>query len=45
MIVASALLAGCKTLYSEDPQHGQFIDRQMRVRNPFASTSGSPAPA
>ncbi len=36
MIVASALLAGCKTLYSEYLQDGQVIDRQLRIRNPFA---------
>ena len=38
MIVASALVAGCKTLYSEDLQDGQVIDRQLRIRNPFVST-------
>lgn len=37
MIVASALLAGCKTLYSEDMQHGQLLEDQLRVCNPFAS--------
>jgi predicted nucleic acid-binding protein len=36
MIVASALLAGCKTLYSEDLQNLQMIDRRVRIRNPFA---------
>jgi predicted nucleic acid-binding protein len=36
IIVASALGAGCKTLYSEDLQHGQVIARQLRIRNPFA---------
>jgi predicted nucleic acid-binding protein len=35
MIVASALLADCKTLYSEDLQHGQVIDDQLTVTNPF----------
>ena len=35
MIVASALLAGCKLLYSEDLQHGQIFERQLTVRNPF----------
>lgn len=35
MIVASALLAGCKKLYSEDLQHGQIFERQLTVRNPF----------
>lgn len=38
MIVASALLAGCNILYSEDLQNGQRIDRQLVVRNPFAAT-------
>jgi predicted nucleic acid-binding protein len=36
-IVASALLAGCKTLYSEDLQDGQVIDNKLTIRNPFAS--------
>ena len=36
-IVASALRAGCKTLYSEDLQDGQIINKQVRIRNPFAS--------
>ena len=35
MIVASALLAGCKTLVSEDMQHGQVLDGRLKVRNPF----------
>ena len=35
MIVASALLAGCKELFSEDLQHGQNFERQLTVRNPF----------
>ncbi|HEY1216141.1 MAG TPA: PIN domain-containing protein [Bryobacteraceae bacterium] len=35
VIVASALHAGCKILYSEDLQHGQLIDKQLRVTNPF----------
>ena len=35
MIVASALISGCLTLYSEDMQDGQVIDRQLTVRNPF----------
>ena len=36
MIIASALLAGCKTLYSEDMQHNQMLEQQLRVCNPFA---------
>ena len=35
-IVASALLSGCGILYTEDLQDGQLIDRELRVRNPFA---------
>jgi predicted nucleic acid-binding protein len=35
-IVATALRAGCKTLYSEDLRDGQVVARQLRVRNPFA---------
>ena len=40
VIVASALLAGCKTLYSEDLQHRQTIDNRLTVINPFAKTRG-----
>lgn len=35
MIVAAALLAGCKTLYSEDMHDGLLIDQQLRICNPF----------
>jgi predicted nucleic acid-binding protein len=35
MIIAAALLAGCERLYSEDLQHGQLIDKQLRLCNPF----------
>lgn len=35
LVVASALLAGCDQLYSEDFQHGQLIDRRLRIVNPF----------
>ena len=35
LIVAAALQAGCKTLHSEDMQHGQVIDRKLSIRNPF----------
>ena len=37
MIVASALLAGCATLYTDDMQHGQVIDGQLTIRDPFAA--------
>ncbi len=34
LILASAIEAGCKTLYSEDLQHGQVIEG-VRIVNPF----------
>ncbi len=35
MIVAAALDAGCTTLYSEDMQHGQRVEGQLTIVNPF----------
>jgi predicted nucleic acid-binding protein len=35
MIVAAALLGGCRTLYSEDLQDRQVFERQLAVDNPF----------
>ena len=35
MLIAAALIAGAKIVYSEDLQHGQVIDNQLRVTNPF----------
>jgi predicted nucleic acid-binding protein len=35
-IVASALLAGCTTLWSEDMQDGLVVDGRLTIRNPFA---------
>jgi predicted nucleic acid-binding protein len=35
LLVASALLAGATRFYAEDLQHGQLIERQLRVLNPF----------
>jgi len=35
LIVSAALLAGCKTLHSEDMQDGQIIERRLTIRNPF----------
>jgi predicted nucleic acid-binding protein len=35
ILVAAALIAGSRILYSEDLQHGQLIDGQLRVTNPF----------
>lgn len=34
LIVAAALESGCKTLYSEDLQHGQQIEG-LTIENPF----------
>jgi predicted nucleic acid-binding protein len=35
MIAASALQAGCDTLWSEDMQHGMVVDGRLRIVNPF----------
>ena len=35
LIVAAALEAGCNRLYSEDMQHGQQIQQQLTIQNPF----------
>lgn len=35
IIVASALEAGCTTLYTEDMQHGLVVDKQLTINNPF----------
>jgi predicted nucleic acid-binding protein len=35
MIVASALHAGCDTLWSEDMQHGMVFEKRLRIVNPF----------
>lgn len=35
LIIAAALEAGCKTLYSEDLQHGQRIEG-LTIQNPFS---------
>src|SRR5271169_5352655 len=39
MIAASALQAGCDTLWSEDMQHGMALDEGLRVVNPFRVAS------
>jgi len=38
LVVAAALEAGCKTLYSENLQSEQVIDEQLTIRNPFTTT-------
>jgi predicted nucleic acid-binding protein len=35
MIVAAALMAGCKTLVSEDLQDGQIFEGTLKIQNPF----------
>ena len=35
MIMSSALLAGCKTLFSEDMQHRQVINESLTILNPY----------
>lgn len=35
LVASAALEAGCRTLYSEDLQDGQIINRQLTIRNPF----------
>ena len=37
LIAASALDAGCTTLWSEDFQDGQLLEDSVRIRNPFVS--------
>ena len=39
MIAASALHAGCDTLWSEDMQHGVTLDEGLRIVNPFRVAS------
>ena len=38
MIAASALQAGCDTLWSEDMQHGMMLGDGLRIVNPFRVT-------
>lgn len=38
LIVSAALLAGCRTLHTEDLQDDQVIERQLTIRNPFAAS-------
>lgn len=35
LIIAAAMIAGAKIVYAEDLQHGQVIDRRLRIVNPF----------
>ena len=36
LIVATALEAGCDTLYTEDMHHGQVIESRLTITNPFS---------
>nr|VFJ57804.1 MAG: Predicted nucleic acid-binding protein, contains PIN domain [Candidatus Kentron sp. DK] len=38
LIVAAALDAGCRTLYTEDLQHGQRIGERLTIEDPFRGT-------
>jgi predicted nucleic acid-binding protein len=38
LIIASALQAGCTTLYSEDMNHGQIVEGRLTIINPFLSS-------
>lgn len=40
LVIASALEAGCVTLYSEDLHDGQTFDGQLSIRNPFTRQFG-----
>lgn len=35
LIIATALENGCNTLYTEDMQHNQIIENQLKIINPF----------
>jgi predicted nucleic acid-binding protein len=37
LIVSAALLAGCRTLHTEDMQDGLVVERKLTIRNPFAA--------
>jgi predicted nucleic acid-binding protein len=37
LIVAAALEAGCSTLFSDNLQAGQVIERRLTIRDPFAA--------
>lgn len=45
LIIASALQAGCDTLYTEDLQHNQLINGSLRVVNPFPAVANESAAA
>ena len=36
LIIASALESNCSALYTEDLQHGQNIEKKLKIINPFS---------
>jgi predicted nucleic acid-binding protein len=36
MILASAQLADCRKVFTEDLQHGQVIEGRLKIINPFS---------
>jgi predicted nucleic acid-binding protein len=36
-ILASAQLAGCRVVFTEDLQHGKVIDERLKIINPFST--------
>lgn len=36
LIIASALESNCSALYTEDLQHGQVIEKKLKILNPFS---------
>jgi predicted nucleic acid-binding protein len=36
LVIATAVLTDCATLYSEDMQHNQSVDGKTRIINPFS---------
>ena len=37
-VVALAIEADCKILYTEDMQHGLLVNKKLQIINPFAAT-------
>jgi len=44
-IIASASLAGCHTLFSEDLNDGQVLGQRLTIRNPYATLTPPAPPA
>ncbi|GAB4526064.1 MAG: PIN domain-containing protein [Amphiplicatus sp.] len=38
LVAAAALAGGCRTLWSEDMQHGLKVERRLKIVNPFLET-------